>query len=452
MTNTNNTNSLIANELEDILLVFSTLEKNNLIETLQTIEKGLARIDDLSQEHDATALRAISHWMSLNLELDDRTQPHVMTLLEEDSFSTWINILTSMLRKHDPVLLPQLYQSLTSPQWPVKPSSPLLKGIANWIEETHAIQHKNIVDAEPSTDESYSEENDSENNSFDKHISNKQEDEFRPKHIFEEIDPTILNKDYNYCTEAILKELKEHPDFKISLIEVVKTGLTDSKDYNDRNQVSNIESIQETDIDDLIDNDQSDFAKEVDEIVMSLSVNSSNSTAPLDNIDPYLKQLTRLSLLAEISNYAGVSNASDWCQRNIKMFNANQNEAIEHFVKTGECWSWIELLNISLGDSGEVSHLATLTNEFKREEWLEPFENDALQTLLLELKQDSDDKLEIDYCLEMDHFEPLQQHNDLDIPFIEIPELLDIDFEIGEVTSENNNITNADETSGLETK
>ncbi len=450
MTNIIETHNLIADELEDIALVFSMLEKSNLTQALQTVEKGLARIDDLSQEHDATALRAISHWMSLNLELDDETQPQVVTLLKEDSFSAWIDILASVLRKHDPVLLPQLHQSLTSPQWPIKPSAPLLKSIAIWIEETRAAQQKESEETGLNTEGSSSKENIS-----DKKTSDIKEDEFQQKHVFEEIDPSILNKDYNYCTAAVLKELKEHPDFKVSLIEIDKKDITDSQDHNENTEISNIESNQEDDSVDLINNDQSDFAMEVDDIVMTLSASSSNTTKPLENIDTYLKELSRLTQLAEISNYPAVSTASDWCQRNIKLFNENQNETVEHFVKTGKCWSWIELLNNCIADPKDVSHLATLTTQLKREEWLEPFDDEALQALLLELKQDSDDSLNnlnLDDSLVMDHFEPLQPHNDLDIPFIEIPELLDIDIVASEVAAEESGSDNTYDTSGLEIK
>jgi len=454
ITDTIEMNSFIADELEDIVLIFSILEKNNLIQALQIIDKGLARIDDLSQEHNATALRAISHWMGMNLELSDDTQPQVETLLQEDSFSTWIDILASILRKYDPVLLPQLHQSLTSPQWPIKPSAPLLKSIAIWIEGTRVAQHQDIVETELNMGATLSKENNSDNKILDKN-----EEEFEQKHVFEEIDLSILNKDYNYCTAAVLKELKEHPDFKVSLIEIDKKGLTDSQDHNDGSGTSNVDNSKESDINDQIDNDQSEFSIEVDDIVMTLSANSSHSTKPLENIDAFIKELSRLTQLAEISNYTAVSNASDWCQRNIKLFNENQNESVEHFVKTGECWSWIELLNICITDSEEVAHLATLTKELKREEWLEPFEDDALLTLLLELKQDSDDSLNnlnLDHSLEMDHIEPLQSHNDLDIPSFEMTELFDIDIVTNEVTgeasTEEKGSDNAYKTSGLETK
>ncbi|KAG1694940.1 hypothetical protein GQR58_006868 [Nymphon striatum] len=329
MTNTNESNRLIADELEEVALIFSMLEKNNLIQALQTIDKELTRIDTLSQEHDATALRAISHWMGLNLELTDETKAQIETLLQDGSFSNWVDILASVLRKHDPVLLPQLHQSFTTPQWPIKPSAPLLKSIAMWIEEARQAQQVDEVTPE-SKDVSSSKDSDSEAETAEK-SSSEDNEEFEQKHVFEEIDLSILNKDYNYCTDAVLKELKEHPDFKVSLIEVDKKGLSD-----DQEQTDHVDHMAaETEIEDQLESEQSMFAMEVDDIVMTLSASSSNSATPLENIEPYTKELSRLTQLAEISNYEGVSHASDWCQRNLKLFSENQNETVEHFIKTG---------------------------------------------------------------------------------------------------------------------
>ncbi|WP_299875124.1 Hpt domain-containing protein [uncultured Cocleimonas sp.] len=471
---TNNTeiaesNSLIADELEDIALVFSMLEKNNLIQALQTIDKGLARIDNISLEQNANALRAISHWMGLNLELNDETQAQITTLIAEDSFTSWIDILASVLRNYDPVLLPQLHQSLTSPQWPIKPSAPLLKGIAIWIEGNKAAQDDNLnrnkedettVSANSLTEEQASTPQHEQDYNEVK-SSNNPEEEFQQKHVFEEVDLSILNKNYNYCTDAILKELKEHPDFKVSLIEIDKTGLTDLQDHDESTGFSKEE--QEVDSTELFDNaradnTQSDFALEVDDIVMTLSASSSMSTKPLDDIDAYIKELSRLSQLADISNYQSIVNASNWCQRNLRLFKENQNGAIEHFVKSGECWSWIELLNLCMSNPEEVAHLATLTNELKREEWLEHFEDEALETLLLEIKQDTDDNLphfERDNSSEMNELEtlPLQQgNNNLDTPFFDMPELESND-DLDIVTVDSNEISHdrSYETSGLET-
>ena len=134
--NTENRNALIADGLEEIALMFSMLEKGNIKQALATIESGLVRIEEIAQETEASVLRALTHWMSLNIELDDDNKEQVSELLKDDCFSNWIDVLASLLREHNTELLPVLHQSLTLPDWPVKASAPLLKSVANWIEET----------------------------------------------------------------------------------------------------------------------------------------------------------------------------------------------------------------------------------------------------------------------------------------------------------------------------
>ena len=114
-----NNNPLIADGLEDIALMFSMLEKGNLKQALTTIESGLASIDEIAQETDATVLRALTHWMSLNTELNEDNQDQINELLASDSYSNWIDVLASVLRAHDQSLLPILHQSLTIPNWPL---------------------------------------------------------------------------------------------------------------------------------------------------------------------------------------------------------------------------------------------------------------------------------------------------------------------------------------------
>ncbi|MEB8433719.1 Hpt domain-containing protein [Cocleimonas sp. KMM 6892] len=477
MTDTIEKQQLIADELEDIVLVFSMLEKNNLTQSLQTVEKGLERIDAISQEHDAVALRVISHWMGMNLELNDDTHEQITTLLREDHFSIWIDILASVLRHYDPVLLPQLHQSLTSPAWPIKPSAPLLKSIAVWIEEgrtpSQDVDEKSQLEAETSTDvltETSKKQptKETKDESSDDVFIDTEEEEFLQKHVFEEVDLSILHKNYNHNTAAILKELKEHPDFKVSLIEIDKTGLSDTPPINENNSVPESDNNDEMDFPDFDDNDRSDFALEVDDIVMNLSASSSTSTKPLEDIDSYLKELSRLTQLAEISNYEGVSNASNWCQRNIRLFKENQNGINEHFVKSGECWSWIELLNISMSDPDETIHLNNLTKELNRKEWLESFEEEDLERLLIDINQNTEDHThqydlnnDFDQTLnsnDNNDFNSLQTNNDLEFPLLEIPELLDsavVTDLVSEIPLFDDNADDGSgksyETSGLET-
>lgn len=451
---TNEINNSIADELEDIALVFSMLEKNNLGQSLTTIEGGLNRIDDISQETDATALRALGHWMALNLELNEDTENQIKALLQNNSFSEWVDVLAALLREYDQSLLPQLHQSLATPDWPIKPSAPLLKSIANWLEETRLLQ-------EEKASKNSAEADNAENSSSDKDDLIDNDEEFEQKHVFEEIDVSILNKNYDDCTEEVLKEIKEHPDFKVSLIETDKTDIHDEQ-FNDDgtlkvDSADDNEQIFESTVIDANDHEQDnpfddslDFTTEVDEIVISLSNISASTEDVLANIELYNKELNRLTELAEISSYEEISNISDWCQRNIELFAQNQTDTTTLFVSCCECWTWIELIIACIAEPDEQSHLSNLAAELNRQEWLEPLDEEVLQALLLSLKKTTEndhiaeEKQESKIVLDLDVDEFKQEQTDVEIPYIEIPELQELNIAESDVDNSNPPISDID--------
>ena len=318
-----NNNPLIADGLEDIALMFSMLEKGNLKQALTTIESGLASIDEIAQETDATVLRALTHWMSLNTELNEDNQDQINELLASDSYSNWIDVLASVLRAHDQSLLPILHQSLTIPNWPVKASAPLLKSVATWVEETRIENIEN-----PHHSEINDTDLDVNDNTYIYHNSaidtyKIKDDEILQQNRFEEIDISILNKEYDdSSTDDVLKEIQQHPDFKESLIENEKSSISiedldnelenenaiyDSKDKTETfytgscKEISNDINIENSKLIDTANdtNEQTDFCLEIDNIVMSLASITTIPNEVSTYTHKYLKELKRLSMLVE---------------------------------------------------------------------------------------------------------------------------------------------------------
>ncbi len=451
--NTNNLinkNIIIADVLEDIALMFSMLEKGNLNQSLATIERGLSRIDEIAQETKTPVLRALTHWMNLNTEPHEDNKDKINSLLKSDSFTNWVNVLSSLLRENNQSLLAVLHQSLTTPDWPVKPSAPLLKSVASWIEEISIENEKHQYCQK--TDDNKEANNNTQNPS--ESINANTKDEFHPGNVFKEIDLSILNKEYDDDTsEKVLKEIQQHPDFKESLIEIEKSSISiddlDDEIENDNATNSNINkesnhysgSCEEisskeneeksTDYVTAEDTDeQSDFCTEVDNIVMSLASIASTPDQVFTHTQSYLKELYRLSMLGEVSSISSISNLSDWCQRNIKLFTENQTDANKLFVNDGECWSWIELLKTCIAEPEDVSHLAILSTELTREEWLEPLDSKDLQGLLSSLRSTtnlpSDSSISLASGLGFSEESTLQQIEP-EIPYLNIAKPVDIE-------------------------
>ena len=451
-----NRNALIADGLEEIALMFSMLEKGNLKQALATIESGLTRIEEIAQETDASVLRALTHWMSLNIELDDENKEQISDLLKEDCYSNWIDVLASLLREHNTELLPVLHQSLALPDWPVKSSAPLLKSVANWIEETRIenIQnpHRTLDVSSPyMTEEGH--ENSNQNETDIGTNTSIIDDEPTQKHIFEEIDPSILNKEYHdESREKVLKEIQEHPDFKESLIQNEKSsvslddledtlGIESADDRSQKNELTYYKgSCEELNIDSekdktsaTADNKEitsSDIATEIEKVIMSLTSISTSHEDVFSHTDKYLKELIRLSVLGDALSISSISNLSDWCQRNFILFTQNQTETNKHFASNGECWYWLEYLTTCIMDPDDSAHLALLSSELTREEWQEPLESDELQAILLSLKAVTellaDTSISQIHDLDLSGKHTLQQVEP-EIPYLDIPDLVDLE-------------------------
>jgi hypothetical protein len=122
----------------------SGLDKTDVNRAIIVIQQAHHDIEGIAQENDIPILRAIIHWMSLNTEIDVHNQQQIQSLLESDSYSNWIDVLSNLLDRNDFKLLPLLHQSLTSPDWIVRPSALLLKGVATWLTEIKLETEKNV--------------------------------------------------------------------------------------------------------------------------------------------------------------------------------------------------------------------------------------------------------------------------------------------------------------------
>jgi len=129
-----NNNQSIADKLQTMSQnIIEASEDNNINQAIETIQKEYKQIDLLAQEFDVPILRTIAHWMELNLEINSDNNEKITALLEQKSYSNWLDVLISLIRKHDTQLYPKIHHNLTSPNWIVKPSIPLLTGLASWL-------------------------------------------------------------------------------------------------------------------------------------------------------------------------------------------------------------------------------------------------------------------------------------------------------------------------------
>ncbi|MEE9326575.1 MAG: Hpt domain-containing protein [Cocleimonas sp.] len=258
----NNKNNLpIAIELGYSALQLTKIDTENTKSSLDTIRNVLSKIEKIADEKNATSLLALTHWMSLNTEHTVENEARFQQLLQEKSFVNWLIVIAQLLRDYDTDLLPNLHNYLTKPDWPISPSPLLMKSIADWIQETrndsNSIQHDNsaviFVNAEqiPS--------------SLLVDSSIDQDDTLLGRHVFEEVDKDILEKDYNETdAELIMSEL---PSSENTLI--IATDKTDilynelgnneeEIDFNFLNSVDHTDISDNTKID-IIDAEEADI-------------------------------------------------------------------------------------------------------------------------------------------------------------------------------------------------
>lgn len=137
------------------------------------------------------------------------------------------------------------------------------------------------------------------------------------------------------------------------------------------------------------ESDKEEFITELEDIVMSLSMSGMKPDSGQIWLDNISAELQRLDLLAEISGFVEVSNISQWCQHNLKLLKTSNNAESQEFLRSGECWSWIELISASLADPEEKSYLAQLSQTLTRPQWLDPISREDLQAILLALNSTS---------------------------------------------------------------
>lgn len=411
-----NNNNVIANELNNIILSLADTDSENISDSLEVIDNKISHLEQLSQEMNIPELRALTHWMMLNIELDNDNKEQVTTLLENGSYYKWMEILSMLLQSYDQSLLPIIYKALTEPNWLVKPSAPLLRNLASWIESV-----KISTDSSDTLSSNSSEEL---NNTSDTNVNNEQSStellddiEHTDKYIFEDIESAILEKNYkdtgaldNFTEDVESNSIKVTADEKSNYYEDIEENIiidsteklfleneeTSSTDQTpivleenapDNINIENVKTLKIINGSDESENlDTDDFSMEVDDIVMTLTTISASTDDPLIEPEDYIAELQRFEMLAEISGYLPLLPISNWCQKNISLFSQNPSDNLRQFVETGECWTWIELTKLAIAEPDELSTISELNAELNRDEWLEPLAIEDLEPLILFLQ------------------------------------------------------------------
>ena len=181
-------------------------EGDTIVDLVSNVEQQIAQIDSIAQEYDAPDLRALSHWMMLNLELDEDNQEQISELINTGSFSNWLELISAILGEFNQALLPDLYNSLVKPNWLMKPSIPILKNFAKWIDTTkvstpNEVNTDVIIIKDDKAEASSSNDTETQNE-----ITT---DESEPNNfVFEKVDKSILEKDYALELIDIVKDVK----------------------------------------------------------------------------------------------------------------------------------------------------------------------------------------------------------------------------------------------------
>jgi len=410
----NNNNNAIANELNSIITSLADIETESISESLEIVESKISHLELLSREMNIPELRALTHWLMLNTELDANNEAQISALIEDGSYYNWMDLLSMLLQDYDQTLLPTIYKALTEPKWIIKPSAPLLRNLASWIETSKisSINQANISGDESSITDA--DDIDKELSAETESLANQESStdlEFTNKHIFEEVDSTILEKNYadtgaltyfsgntkddktDFATE---KTSNYYDDIEEKII-VDPTEELFSANYDDdskKEEVANVDTdeinIDVTNNTSFIDDETESFSTEVDDIVMSLATITAVSKNSFNNTEEYIAELQRFDLLAEISGYKKLIPVSNWCQQNLSLFAKSQSDNLQKFVETGECWTWMELIKLAIADPDEISTISELNVELSRKEWIEPLKAEDLQSLLLFLHNPQD--------------------------------------------------------------
>jgi len=104
-----NKNQSIADKLQSMSQnIIEASEEKEINQVVSSIRKEYGEIDFLAQKNDVPILRTIAQWMELNLEINSENNDKISTLIEQKCYSNWIDTLASLLRKHEPKLLPEI--------------------------------------------------------------------------------------------------------------------------------------------------------------------------------------------------------------------------------------------------------------------------------------------------------------------------------------------------------
>ncbi len=427
MQHNNNNNIEIADHLNRIASNLSNVETSYSKEVIYTVETEILSLDKVSQKLDILEIRALAHWMLLNIEATPKTESQINILLAEGSYYKWMNILASLISQYDQTQLPVIYKALTEPNWIVKPSAPLLHELACWIESSRAStvdlsqqddSHNNEIPADETIESSTNDETDDETNinaeNVNDVLSSSIIDISEPANIFEEIDDAILEKNYEESDGfTALPETNDSPltaeesdnfydpieakldDAVVSDTDVdtgIKTPEVSSINF-EMDEIQTAEEINTAvpDISTSGEHPSGEFSDEADDIIMtlaSISVASigTGSENVVDNTDNFIAELQRFEMLADISGYTQILPISAWCQQNVKYFASNPIEQSRSFMESGEAWTWIELVKIAVTEPEELSTLSELSTELNRDEWVKPLDSESMQSLLLFLQ------------------------------------------------------------------
>lgn len=475
MTKINNTS--IANKLGNLYQEISVIEKQNTVSAITDIQKSLYKIDDIAQENQAPILRAIIHWMSLNTELDENNHSEIEELISNDSYSNWIDVLSTLLFNNDFDQLPVLHQCLTSQNWIIRPSPLLLKGIASWLNEIQQklnedskdteisqtlITNENINNFENITTSIDTDINSLINNQIQKaEIANN---EILDHHnVFEKFERETLDHEYEPADE-VNEEFKE----KQSLNVTSKTSINNQDLLIDEELFSQNDSLVESYIEEeeereritnetVITNgfskQKSDEISEVDsselisldndllEIYQHLKAKSDYSHDLHLAKDNYNKYLDRLAILSSGSAIEFLSNITDWCQSNLILFETNPSEEINSFIQSGNAWSWIRELHHCFNNTDKHDCLSKLTNSLTHKEWLEPIDSKVLENFLLNVNNILSNENSIEEKIDVKQVTKTENSNVFEniktTKFIEIPQLIEEDV-IETAHNENN--------------
>jgi len=430
----NNKNSAIAIKLEIVLQSISEIDKTNTDQAIASIRQAHTDIEQIAQEHDVPMLRAVIHWMTLNTEIYDDNHQQVSTLLENDHYSNWIEVLAVLLNKNDFTLLPTLHQSLTSPDWIIRPSALLLKGVAAWLTEIkaenelfnsqnrpteintdlvdniliHQTSHQTLQDQEV-IDSEY------ESGSIDVLINDQlmkaaeaNEDTLIHQTIFKEIDNEIIEKEYktdDISSEySINKNLNEFEEIQSS--EKINMPLMEADFLIDEDLLAKNETLIESLINaspNSIINEEIQEDKSLDknvkdefelnnleydlmDVYQTLTSINANSSDVFSAKESYIRELSRLTVLSDGSSLESIEPITSWCQTNIVLFDANPTDEIKTFIRDNLAWSWIKDLHGCLNNFNKNTCLKDLTNSLTHKEWLQPVDTTELETLLISLK------------------------------------------------------------------